>query len=200
MKIKYQFFTSVKIWYQFFTSVKNWYQFFISVSIWYWFFTFVKIEYRFFTGVKNFYQFFTFVKIVWKFHTFVKIVYQFFTSDKYWTSLSHMARMRTNSSQLKMRKMWNLSKDVRSPKLSKLTIRKFHIFQKWRIGTNSSHGVKFAKCEICGSTKPHKPLPNTFFSFGKTLICCVLVFKNTGTYTVALFYAKVSQVKICVCV
>ena len=28
-------------------------------------------------------------------------------------------------------------------KLSKLTIRKFHICQKWRIGTNSSHGVKF---------------------------------------------------------
>ena len=54
--------------------------------------------------------------------------------------------------QLKMRKMWNLSTDVRSPKSSKLTIRKFHIFQKLRFGTNSSHGVKFAKCEICGST------------------------------------------------
>ena len=66
---------------------------------------------------------------------------------------SQMARMRTNSSHFKMRKMWNSSTDVRTPKLSKLTICKFHIFQKWRIGANSSHGVKFAKCEICGSTR-----------------------------------------------
>ena len=117
MKIKYQFFTSVKIWYQYFTSVKNWYKFFTYVSIWYWFFPFVKIEYQFFTGVKNWYQFFT----------FVKIEYQFFTSEKNRSSPSQMARMRTNSSQLKMIKMWNLSTDVRPPKLSKLTIRKFHI-------------------------------------------------------------------------
>ena len=26
------------------------------------------------------------------------------------------------------------------------------------------------------------------------------MFKNTGTYTVAIFYAKCSQVKVCVCV
>ena len=143
MEIKYQFFTTVKIWYQFFTSVKNWYHFFTSVSIWFWFFTFVKIEYQFFTGVKNWYQFFT----------FVKIEYQFFTAEKNRTSPSQMARMRTYSSQLKMRKMWNLSTDVRPPKLSKLTIGKYHIFQKWRIGTNSSHDVKFAKCEICGSAR-----------------------------------------------
>ena len=125
------------------TSVKIKYQFFTSVSIWYWFFTFVKFEYQFFTGVKNWYRFFT----------SVKIEYQFFTSEKNRTSPSQMARMRTNSSQLKMRKMWNLSTYVRPPKLSKLTIRKFHIFQKWRFGTNSSQGVKFAKCEICGLTK-----------------------------------------------
>ena len=49
--------------------------------------------------------------------------------------------------------MWNLSTDVRPPKLSKLTIRKFHIFQKWPFGTNSSHGVNFAKREIRSSTK-----------------------------------------------
>ena len=53
---------------------------------------------------------------------------------------------------VKMRKMWTLSTDVRPPKLSQLTIRKIHIFQKWRIGTNSSHGVKFVKCEIWCST------------------------------------------------
>ena len=64
-----------------------------------------------------------------------------------------MTRIRTNSSQLKIRKMCNWSTDVRPPKLSKLTIRKIHSFQKWRFGTNSSHGVKFAKCEICGSTE-----------------------------------------------
>ena len=68
------------------------------------------------------------------------------------TSPSQMTRIRTNYSQLIMRKMWNLSKDVRPPKLSKLTIRNFHIFQKWRFGTNSSHGVKFAKCKICSLT------------------------------------------------
>ena len=78
------------------------YQFFTSVGIWYLFFTFVKTEYQFFTGVQNWYQFFT----------FVKIEYQFFTSEKNWTSPSQMALMRTNSSQLKMRKMWNLSTDV----------------------------------------------------------------------------------------
>ena len=49
--------------------------------------------------------------------------------------------------------MWNLSTDFRPQKLSKLTISKFHI-QNWRFGTYSSHGMKFAKCEICGSTKP----------------------------------------------
>ena len=64
--------------------------------------------------------------------------YQFFTVKKKW-------------------EMWNLRTDVRPPKLSNLTIRKFHIFQKWRSGTNSLHGVKFAKCEICGSTKLSKP-------------------------------------------
>ena len=37
-----------------------------------------------------------------------------------------------------------LSTNVRPLKLSKLTIREFHIFKKRRIGTNSSHGVKFA--------------------------------------------------------
>ena len=37
----------------------------------------------------------------------------------------------------------------------------------------------------------HKPLPITF-SFGTTLICCVLVVKNTKTYTVALFYSSES--------
>ena len=94
--------------------------------------TVFETEYQFFTGVKNWYK--------------------FFTSEKNRTCSSQMARIRTNSSQLKMRKMWNLSTDVRPPILSKLTIRKFHIFQKWRFGTNSSHGVKFAKCEICGST------------------------------------------------
>ena len=135
---------SVKIKYQVFTYVEIWYQFFTSVSIWYWLFTIVKIEHKFVTGVKSWYQFFT----------FVKIEYQFCRSEKNRTSPLQMARMRTNSSQLKMRQMWNLSIDVRPPKLSKLTIRKFHIFQKWRLGTNSLHGVKFAKCEICGSTVP----------------------------------------------
>ena len=45
---------------------------------------------------------------------------------------------------------------------------------------------------------PHMPIPNTF-SFVTSLMCCVLVFKNTGTYTVALFYAKCSLVKVCMC-
>ena len=140
MKIKYQFFTSVIIWYQFFTSV----------SIWYWFFTFVKIEYQLITGVKNWYRFFT----------FVKIEYQFFTSEKNRTSPLQMTQIGTNSSQLKMRKMWNLSRDVRPLKISILTIRKFHIFQKWRFGTNSSHSVKFANVKFavqhefhCGTFK-----------------------------------------------
>ena len=120
------------IWHQFFTYVSIWYQFLTCVRISYWFFTFVNIEYQFFTGVRNWYQ--------------------FFTSEKNRTSPLQMTRIRTNSSKLKMLKMWNLSTDVRPQKLSKLTIRKFHIFQKWGFGTNSPHDVKFAKCEICGST------------------------------------------------
>ena len=47
----------------------------------------------------------------------------------------------------------SLSTNFTPKVLSKLTVRKFHICQKWLIGTNSSHGVKFAKCEICGSTE-----------------------------------------------
>ena len=47
------------------------------------------------SGVKNWYQFFT----------FVKNEYQFFTSEKNRTSPSQTARMHTNSSQLKMKKM-----------------------------------------------------------------------------------------------
>ena len=39
--------------------------------------------------------------------------------------------------------MRNLSTNFRPQNLSKLTIRKFHIWQMWRIGTNSSYG-----CEI----------------------------------------------------
>ena len=53
---------------------------------------------------------------------------------------------------LKTMKMLNLSTNFTPKKLSKLAGRKFHIYQKWRIGTNSSHGVKCTKCEICGST------------------------------------------------
>ena len=86
-------------------------------------------------GVKNWYQFFL----------FVKIEYQFFTYEKNRSSPSQMARMRTNSSQLKMRKMWNLSTYFRPPKISKLTIRKFHIFQRWRLHTVwNLRNVKFA--------------------------------------------------------
>ena len=47
--------------------------------------------------------------------------------------------------------------------------------------------------------RPHKAFPNTF-SFGTTLICCVLVFKNTGTYTNALFNAIKKLSSVCVCV
>ena len=47
---------------------------------------------------------------------------------------------------VKMRKMWNLCTDVRPPKLSKLTIRKFNTFQKWRFGTLYQF---FTRCEIC---------------------------------------------------
>ena len=57
----------------------------------------------------------------------------------------------TNTSQIfkvKNEKDVDLSTDVRPLKLSKLTIRKFHIFQKRRFGTNSSHGVKFAKFAV----------------------------------------------------
>ena len=58
----------------------------------------------FFTGVKNWYQFFTFVKIEYQ-----------FTSEKNWTSFSQRTRIHTNSSQIKMRRMWNLSTDVWPP-------------------------------------------------------------------------------------
>ena len=47
-----------------------------------------------------------------------------------------------------------LSTSFTLQKLSKLTVGKFHFCQKWCFGTNSSHGVKFTKCEICGSTEP----------------------------------------------
>ena len=123
--------------------MKNWYQFFTSVSIWYWFFTFVKNEYQFFTGVKNWYQFFT----------FVKIEHLFFTSEKNRSSPSQMVRMRTNSSQLKIRKMWHLSTDVRPPILSKNDHTQISHFPKVKNWYQFFHGVKFAKCEICGSTQ-----------------------------------------------
>ena len=104
------------------------------------------------------YQFFTFV-IIWyhffhmcsHFSTNFSHVWGFGTDSSHWcklsTNSSHLrkiepVRICTNSSQLKMWKMWNLSTDFRPPKLSKLTIRKFLIFQKWRLCTNSSHGVK----------------------------------------------------------
>ena len=93
------------------------------------------------------------MKIKYHFLSSVKIWYHFFTSEKNRTSSSQVRRVRTctDSSQVKM---WNLSTDFRPLKLSKLTIRKFHICQKWCFCTNSSHGVKCAKCEICGSTWP----------------------------------------------
>ena len=141
--IMYQFFTSVIIWYQFFTCVSIWYQFFTRVSfdtifshvmIWYQFSKMWFFLYRFFTRVvSNWHWFFTFVKI-W---------YQFFTSEK---------NSRTCSSHVKNIKLWNLSTIFTPQKLSKLTLRKFHICQKWRIGANSSHCAKFTKCENCGST------------------------------------------------
>ena len=37
--------------------------------------------------------------------------------------------------------------------LLKMAVRKSHICQCYVLDTNSSHGVKFTKCEICGSTK-----------------------------------------------
>ena len=85
-------------------------------------------------------------------------------SSHFWklsTNYSHLRKIepvlhRKNTYQFFTRwiiRMWNLNADFRPRQLSKLTIRKFHIWQNLRSGTNSSHGVKFAKCEICGSTK-----------------------------------------------
>ena len=86
-----QFFMSILVKLYYFYICEGLVRFFTYVRIWYWFFTFVKIEYQFFTGVKNWYRFFT----------FVKIEYQFFTYEKNRTSPSQVARIRTNSSQLK---------------------------------------------------------------------------------------------------
>ena len=128
MTIKYQFFTSVLIWYQLFTRVRIWYQFFTCVC----FDTNVShviIWYRLFTRVRIWYRFFIFVEI-WN---------RFFTSEKNRYSYSHVKKYKI---------IWNLSTNFTSQNLSKLTIRKFHICQKWRIGANSSHVMKLLKCEI----------------------------------------------------
>ena len=49
--------------------------------------------------------------------------------------------------------MGNLSTNFRPQNLSKLTIRKFHIWQMWRFDTNPSYGCEIYEWEFYGSTK-----------------------------------------------
>ena len=84
------------------------------------------------------------------------------------SSSSQIRRKRAYSSHVKIIKMLNTY--FRPPKWSKLTIRKFHICQKWRFGTSSSRGLKFAKRQICGSTE----LWQTQIFQPNWLILCIL--------------------------
>ena len=54
--------------------------------------------------------------------------------------------------------MRNLSTNFRPQNLSKLTIRKFHIWQMWRIGTNSSYGCEIYEMRNLRFNKAYKSL------------------------------------------
>ena len=77
---------------------------------------------------------YTDVRIWYQLFTNMSILYQFFTYEK----------NRTSSSRVQNIEIWKLSTNFKLKKLSNLTVRTFIFAKKWRIGTNSSHGVKFA--------------------------------------------------------
>ena len=159
----YQFFSCVRNRYQFFTCKRNWYQFFTCKRNWYQFFTCKRNWYQFFTCKRNWYQFFTHVRVIGinsahpkkntghrceeylpilytseiinEFFTCVRNWYQFFTPEKKVAPVLHRCN--------EYLPILHTSEIINMRNLSKLTIRKFHIWQMWRFGTNSSCG-----CEI----------------------------------------------------
>ena len=76
--------------------------------------------------------------------TSVKIKYQFFTSEKNRTSPSQMARMRTNSSQLKNEKDVKFEHRCQTPKIIEIDHTQISHFPKVKIWNQF-----FTRCEIC---------------------------------------------------
>ena len=87
--------------------------------------------------MNNWYQFFT----------FVKIEYQFITSEKKRTSSSLITRIRTNSSQLKMGKVWKgveFEHRCKTPKIIEIDHTQISHFPKVTFWYQF-----FTRCEIC---------------------------------------------------
>ena len=134
--IRFQLFTVLSLTY---VTIK--YQLFPFMIIWYQIFICVRISYQFFTRV----SFDTIFSQMWAFGTDSSHVWGFDTDS------SHLWKFGTNSSHLrKIVPVLLTLKNIKWPYVN------FTFAKIWRIGTYSSHGVKFTKCEICGSTHhPH---------------------------------------------
>ena len=154
-----------------FLCVRNWYQFFTCKGNEYQFFTCKKNWYQFFTYKRNWYQFFTHAWVigtnsshpkkqrskVWRIltnslhvrncqrilHMCEKLVPILHIRGKVAPVLHRCDEYIPVLHTSEIINMRNLGINFRPQNLSKLTIRKFHIWQMRRIGTNSSYG-----CEI----------------------------------------------------
>ena len=183
MRIWYRFLTCVKYWYQFFSRVRNWYQFFSCVRNRYQFFTCKRNWYQFFTHVRVIGTNSSHPKKTQV--TGLTNTYQFFTCQRLSTNSSHVWGIGTNSSHVwgigtnsshrekvapvlhrrdeylpilhtsEIINMRNLSTNFRPQNLLKLTVRKFDIWQMWRIGTNSSYGCEIYEMKNLRFNKAH---------------------------------------------
>ena len=136
----YRFFTCKRNWYQFFTCKRNWYQFFTCKRNWY----------QFFTPQKNSLHVRNYQRILHMCEELVSILYMCeelvpipHTREKVAPVLHRCDEYLPILHTSEMINMRNLSTNFRPQNLSKLAIRKFHIWQMWCICTNSSYG-----CEI----------------------------------------------------
>ena len=132
---------------QFFTCVRIWYQ--LSGM-----YTCNITSMQLFTRVSFDTNFSTCDELIPFFHRYKGLVPNLHTSE-YLVPIFHIMLVLHT---LKTIQMWNFSTYFTPQILSKLTVRKFHIYQKWSIGSKSLHGVKFTECENFGSTR----LPLTF--------------------------------------
>ena len=130
--MKYQFFIFVIIWSQCFLHVWGLVPVLHTCEFWYQFFT-----------CDNLIPFFS---QMWGFGTDSSHVWGFGTDSSHLWKFDINPSHGTSSSNVKTYKNVKFEHKLYPPhRLSKLTVRKFHICQKWRSGTNSSHGVNLTK-------------------------------------------------------